>query len=91
MIKRLPPASSNYSIALKVGKRLRPYFEKWYKAEKQAGDTPDSFALRCLKDCALLAYLKEEFPLERDRIAAVKTVSDADLKADIELLNIEVD
>jgi len=49
MIPRLPPTSP-ISVSLDVNAALRPYFTEFYQAKKEAGESPEQFLLRYMKE-----------------------------------------
>jgi len=49
MIPRLPPTSP-ISVSLDVNATLRPYFTEFYQAKKEAGESPEQFLLRYMKE-----------------------------------------
>ena len=49
-IPRLPPAPAPISISLTVSANLRPYFTEFYQDRKQAGESPEQFLLRYMKE-----------------------------------------
>jgi len=49
-IPRLPPATTPISVSLDVNAALRPYFTEFYQAKKEAGESPEQFLLRYMKE-----------------------------------------
>ena len=84
IIPRLPPASSSINVAITVNERLRPYFTEWFNKTKKVGESPDDFALRRLKESALLDYIKFH---ERQ----IENSLDESLTEDSNVLRSEVD
>ncbi len=90
MIPRLPPSSSDFVVKLTVNKRLRPYFEKWFNAEKKATESPANFILRKLKESVVKDYLMEKLLAEGTVIKKIRADEDALLSADALLIASEV-
>ena len=57
-IPRLPPAPASLSISLDVNATLLPYFTEFYQAKKQAGESPEQFLLRYMKDVVKDYWIK---------------------------------
>ena len=90
-IPRLAPSANPYELNVTVNVNLRPYFEIWYQRKKEAGDTPEKFALRVMKTAALNDYIRDNIKAEQDAIEQAKLDAEAAVNTDIQTLGTEVD
>lgn len=90
-IPRLPEDANPYELSVTINTKLRPYFEIWYQRKKEAGDTPEKFALRVLKTAALNDYIADAGKTAFESIEAAKAAEIEALGQDIQTLGTEVD
>ena len=90
-IPRLTPSANPYELSITVNVNLRPYFEIWYQRKKEAGDTPEQFALRALKTAALNDYIMDNIKAEQDAVEQVKLDAEEAVNTDIQSLSTETD
>jgi len=90
-IPRLPPAAKPLDVTITVNEKLLPYLTIWYQRKKNAGETPDQFALRVLKESALNDYLADEGKKAFDQIEVDKNTAIDTLQQDATSLGTEVD
>lgn len=90
-IPRLTPSANPYELGVTINVKLRPYFEIWYQRKKQAGDTPEKFALRVLKTAALNDYIMDNIKAEQDAIEQAKSDAETAVQSDINALGDEVE
>ena len=91
VIPRLTASANDFNLNITVNKRLRPYFEIWFQRKKEAGETPEQFALRIMKIAALNDYLHDVAKTETDAIEQAKTDATNALNDDIGVMATEVD
>ena len=90
-LPRLTPSANPYELNVTVNVNLRPYFEIWYQRKKEAGDTPEQFALRALKTAALNDYIKDNIKAEQDAVEQARADAEAAVNDDILAISAEVD
>ena len=85
-IPRLPPATTPISVSLEVNAVLRPYFTEFYKAKKEAGESPEQFLLRYMKDAVRDYWLT----YSQDQIVEAAMTERRDMHADSDTFNTEI-
>jgi len=90
-LPRLEPSANPYTTEITINVNLRPYFEIWYQRKKQAGETPQQFAIRVLKVAAINDYIMDNIKTEQDAIEQLKVDAEQALNTDITDLGTEVD
>ena len=90
-LPRLVQSANDFTLTITVNKRLRPYFEVWFQQAKEAGDTPEKFALRAMKTAALNHHIQANIKVEQDAIEQAKIDASDAVNADITAFSTEVD
>jgi len=90
-IPRLTESANPFELTITVNTKLRPYFEVWYQQAKEAGETPEQFAIRIMKTAALNHHIQQNIKVERDAIEQAKIDAAKVVQADVESIASEVD
>ena len=90
-ITRLAPHANSLDVNITINEQLRPYFTQWYQATKIDGDTPESFALRYLKEDAMKFFLQTAVKSDIDAVESAKQTAMDAITADVTTLRSEVE
>ena len=71
-IPRLDPDAADLDVAITIPGKLTPYFQQWYKATKEPGETPEEFTYRLLKITAHTWYVNRYGPVESEALEEVE-------------------
>jgi hypothetical protein len=56
-VTRQPPAANDFSVTLTINKGVVPYYQDFYNAFKQEGESPEDFIERNLKEQVINYHL----------------------------------
>ena len=91
MIPRLPADANPIDVTITVNEKLRPYFEIWFQTKKEAGESPEAFALKVLKQQALNFHISANLKVEQNAIEEAKKLAEQAVNDDIQSMVTEVD